>query len=92
MAQLLVDYLNDIAGVHCLSEIFHPNEIMLRHQPQWDTSRASSAKSAISAGSGSSTFRDITRSCSSSSARTARVTVPSGMLIEDLRSIERTIY
>lgn len=31
----LVDYLNDIEGVRCLSEIFHPNEIMLRHhQPR----------------------------------------------------------
>jgi hypothetical protein len=27
----LVDYLNAIDGVRCLSEIFHPNEIMLRH-------------------------------------------------------------
>ena len=31
----LVDYLNDIEDVRCLSEIFHPNEIMLRHhQPR----------------------------------------------------------
>jgi hypothetical protein len=31
----LVDYLDDIAGVRCLSEVFHPNEIMLRHhQPR----------------------------------------------------------
>ena len=27
----LVDYLDAIDGVRCLSEIFHPNEIMLRH-------------------------------------------------------------
>lgn len=27
----LVDYLNAIDGVRCLSEIFHPEEIMLRH-------------------------------------------------------------
>jgi hypothetical protein len=27
----LVDYLNALDGVRCLSEVFHPNEIMLRH-------------------------------------------------------------
>jgi Sulfotransferase family len=27
----LVDYLDAIDGVRCLSEVFHPNEIMLRH-------------------------------------------------------------
>ncbi len=32
----LVDYLNALDGVRCLSEIFHPNEIMLRHHQTSD--------------------------------------------------------
>lgn len=32
----LVDYLNAIEGVRCLSEIFHPAEIMLRHHEAID--------------------------------------------------------
>ncbi|HWI26932.1 MAG TPA: hypothetical protein VN668_08165 [Stellaceae bacterium] len=32
----LVDYLDAIDGVRCLSEIFHPNEIMLRHHRTTD--------------------------------------------------------
>jgi hypothetical protein len=32
----LVDYLDGIDGVRCLSEIFHPNEIMLRHHQPTD--------------------------------------------------------
>jgi len=32
----LVDYLDSIEGIRCLSEIFHPNEIMLRHHKAID--------------------------------------------------------
>lgn len=32
----LVDYLDSIEGIRCLSEIFHPNEIMLRHHEAID--------------------------------------------------------
>lgn len=39
----LVDYLNAIDGVRCLSEIFHPNEIMLRHHRTSDPQLADMA-------------------------------------------------
>lgn len=39
----LVDYLDAIEGVRCLSEIFHPNEIMLRHHQTSDPQLADKA-------------------------------------------------